>query len=188
MKYFSFLVSLLLSLPANSEKLSNFERRYILASESIVHVRAVSAQENLFDFEGELDACGINYVARVLKLYKGDLVQKNIEFSSVFSLLVGEEYILLPGRQEAPPSLIVDWPKDYKAAYSKCEESLHSLRLSETNALLVWDYPHDLDGKWVMIEDENIIVGSEDSSKRRPCLHGEGECLFIQMDEFVSKV
>lgn len=189
MKYFSFLAALILfSLAANSETLPDFEKRYILDSKSIVHVRIVEAQEKSFDFEGELDACGINYVARVLYVYKGDFARKDLEFSSVFSLLVGEEYILLLGRQGAVSSLIVDWPKEYKVAFSKCDESLHSLRLNEADALLVWNYPHDLEGKWVMVEDEHIIIDSEGSSKRRACLHGEGECLFVPLDDFIKKV
>lgn len=152
---------------------------------SVIHVRIIEARELAFLHEGESDTCGINYSAKILNSYKGNRGGQALKFSSPFSLIVGHEYILITGRTHAVSSLIVDWPRDYEQAFSKCEEDLYPLILQSNDAMMIWDYPYDLDGKWVMVEDGNMPFEKQLSGKERRCLYGEGECLFIRLSDMV---
>lgn len=152
---------------------------------SVLHVRVFEAKEFAFQYEGESHFCGINYSANILHSYIGNIGERELNFSSPFSLVVGHEYILIAGRKHATPSLIVDWPRDYEDAFSKCEEGLHPLNLKSDDAMMIWNYPYDLDGKWVMVEDGNMPFDKQFPGKERQCLYGEGECLFIRLSDMV---
>lgn len=152
---------------------------------SVLHVRVAEAKEVAFQYEGESNSCGINYSAKILNSYKGNRGGRELNFSSPFSLIVGHEYILITGRKRAAPSLVVDWPRDYEDAFSKCEESLFPFGLQSGDAMMVWDYPYGWDGKWVMVEDGNMPFKEQFPGRKRQCLYGEGECLFIRLSDMV---
>ena len=188
MKFSNIIPMLLLVIFVSTTASCAIETRSPTTGVSVAHVRIVKAQELVFLYEGKLDACGINYTADIVRSYKGNLKQKRLVFSSSSSLLVGQEYILIVGRDTDSPSLIGDWPKDYDDVLSECEKSLHDLSLQESDALMVWDYPYGLDGKWVMISDDNLLVKKHLAVKKGQCFYREGECSFINLETFVEEI
>ncbi len=164
--------------------------RALSKASSIIHVRVVEAKELAVMYEGKLnDSCGINYSANILHSYKGKLTQGKVKFSSPYPLMIGEEYLLVIGRGTISPHLIVEFSPDYEAAVSTCAKDSYDPNLPEENdALMIWDSPYGLDGKWVMIADDgNTPVSKQLPVKKMHCLYGEGECLFVRLDDLVGE-
>ena len=65
----------------------------------------VEAQELSFDVGSEIEMCVVNDKARILSLCKGGKKEELLEFSSVFPLVVSEEYSLFVGRDWFQPGL-----------------------------------------------------------------------------------
>lgn len=187
MRFFSFILSLslIVSETAYSDGLTAFDDSSVKSSDSIIYARVIEAQELSFDIEGQVEMCGINYKARLLDVFKGRKGGAVMTFSSVFPLVVGEEYLLFSGRKPLPSGLIVELAGELKSKMTTCEEELQAPHLNSTDYFLVKSYPYNLEGKWVEVGGKNLFSNKK---KKQSCFYQEGSCDFVAWREVVDKI
>lgn len=185
MKYFSFFLILVFARIIEAENKVPFDEFYVDRSDLIVHVRIVEAQELSFDVDSKIEMCGVNYKARILSLFKGVKKENVLEFSSVFPLVVSEEYLLFLGGDSFPHGLKIELSGAFENKMLLCEKQLQNPSVGENDFLLVKNYPYELEGKWVESTNK-LLLGNE--AVRKPCLYQEGNCNFIFWDTMVERI
>lgn len=188
MRFFDFLPKVFFLLMLNAMTSYAAETKLLSDESSIIHVRVVAAKELPFRHPGTVNNCGINYTANILHSHKGSIIRGILKFSSPFPLMVGREYLLLIGGPKPESHFIVELPRDQEEAYAKCEDGLYSLELGENDALMIWDYPYGLEGKWVMIPIGAIHLNKQLRVKKMHCLYDEGKCLFIRLNDLIDEI
>lgn len=184
MKYINLFCLLVLSQFAKSEDQMTFDKLFLESSDSIIHIRVIEAQEQSFDIDGELEMCGVNYNARVLRSIKSAKEERTIEFSSVYPLVVSEEYLLFLGKAPSASGLVIELSGKFEEEMLTCEKKLKEIKVNDGEFFLVKDYPYDLIGSWVEFSGLTYL-GEE---KEKPCLYQEGNCNFVPLSKVLDQI
>lgn len=186
-KYFRgiLLTSLVALFPEVSLGMESFRDKYLSGGAKVSHVKVIEGKGFEVAIEGVSDICGFNYVSKKIG---GE--SEYVKFSSPFPLVLGDEYLVVFGRHKADKErgLTVDWPEEYQSAFSQCEKHLEGPSLGEEEFFRVLDFPYDLEGKWVLVEDDRVRFEHAKPVRRSNQLDFAGDVLLVPFDALMKEV